>query len=88
MPDWNGIVPTTFSVASSMIQNCFGNDADDQRAVAGDEPAASSADWHAALPPRDRGHEHDDRDEQRDARRSMSALVTRIAIHGGLVTGR
>ena len=26
MPDWNGIVPTTFSVASSMIQNCLGYD--------------------------------------------------------------
>src|SRR5664279_2037569 len=26
MPDWNGIVPTTFSVASSMIQYCFGYD--------------------------------------------------------------
>jgi hypothetical protein len=24
IPDWNGIVPTTFSVASSMIQYCFG----------------------------------------------------------------
>src|SRR5215467_7249562 len=24
MPDENGIVPTIFSVASSMIQNCFG----------------------------------------------------------------
>src|SRR4051812_25758319 len=26
MPDENGIVPTIFSVASSMIQNCFGYD--------------------------------------------------------------
>ncbi len=26
MPDWNGIVPTIFSVASSMIQYCFGYD--------------------------------------------------------------
>jgi len=24
MPDWNGMLPTTFSVASSMIQNCLG----------------------------------------------------------------
>jgi len=24
IPDWNGIDPTTFSVASSMIQNCYG----------------------------------------------------------------
>src|SRR4051812_45218663 len=24
MPDWNGMLPTIFSVASSMIQNCFG----------------------------------------------------------------
>src|SRR2546421_12175823 len=26
MPDWYGIVPVTFSVASSMIQYCFGYD--------------------------------------------------------------
>ena len=26
IPDWYGIVPTTFSVASSMIQYCFGYD--------------------------------------------------------------